>query len=134
VFPILWDGLFMMQPYRRGRIPVVLVHGKASSSARWAELFNELEGDPRIRERFQFWVYLYDTGNPIGYSAGRLRAALTNTVQELDPDGKDPALRRMVVIGHSQGGLLCLIRVVPRLGSAREETGCDGGRGLRSLR
>jgi len=27
-------------------------------------------------------------------------------VQEFDPEGKDPALRDMVVIGHSQGGLL----------------------------
>jgi hypothetical protein len=77
-----------------------------SSPVRWAELINELEGDSRIRERFQIWVFLYDTGNPIAYSAGRLRAALTATVQELDPGGRDPALRRMVVIGHSQGGLL----------------------------
>jgi len=106
------DGLFMMRPYRRGDIPVVLVHGTASSPARWAELFNELKGDPRIRKRFQFWVYLYDTGNPIGYSAGRLRAALTKTVQDLDPDGKDPALRRMVVIGHSQGGLLTKLTAI----------------------
>jgi pimeloyl-ACP methyl ester carboxylesterase len=100
------DGLFMMHPYRPGKIPVILVHGTMSSPVRWAELFNELEGDPRIRERFQIWVFLYDTGNPIAYSAGRLRAALTATVQELDPEGRDPALRRMVVIGHSQGGLL----------------------------
>ena len=100
------DGLFTLQPYRPGRIPVVLVHGTGSSPVRWAELINELEGDPRIRERFQIWIFLYDTGNPIGYSAGRLRAALTATVQEFDPEGNDSALRRMVVIGHSQGGLL----------------------------
>ncbi|HYE34508.1 esterase/lipase family protein [Methylocaldum sp.] len=100
------DGLFMMQPYRSGKIPVVLVHGTASSPARWAELFNELQGDPRIRERFQIWLFLYDTGNPIAYSAGRLRATLTAAVREFDPEGKDPALRDMVVIGHSQGGLL----------------------------
>lgn len=100
------DGLFTLHPYRRGKIPVVLVHGTASSPARWAELINELEGDPRIRERFQIWAFLYDSGSPIPYSAGRLRAALTNTVQEFDPEGKDPALQRMVVIGHSQGGLL----------------------------
>ena len=100
------DGLFTLHPYRPGKIPVVLVHGTASSPVRWAELINELEGDPRIRERFQIWIFLYDTGNPIGYSAGRLRAALTATVQEFDPEGKDSALRRMVVIGHSQGGLL----------------------------
>ena len=94
----------MLHPYSPGKIPVVLVHGTLSSPVRWAELVNELEGDPRIRQRFQIWIFLYDTGNPIAYSAGRLRAALTATLQELDPEGKDPALRRMVVIGHSQGG------------------------------
>lgn len=100
------DGMFMLHPYKPGKIPIVLVHGTASSPARWAELINELEGDPRIRERFQIWAFLYDSGNPVPYSAGRLRTAMTNTLQELDPDGKDPALRRMVVVGHSQGGLL----------------------------
>ena len=106
------DGLFTFHPYRPGKIPVVLVHGTASSPARWAELINELEGDPRIRKRFQIWIFLYDTGNPIGYSAGRLRAALTATVQEFDPEGKDSALRRMVVIGHSQGGLLTKLTAI----------------------
>ncbi len=106
------DELFMMQPYRSGKIPVVLVHGTASSPARWAELFNELEGDPRIRERFQIWLFVYDTGNPIVYSAGRLRAALTAVVREFDPEGKDPALRDMVVIGHSQGGLLTKLTAI----------------------
>lgn len=100
------DGLFTLQPYRTGKIPVVLVHGTASSPARWAELINELQGDPIIRKRFQIWVFLYDSGNPIGYSAGLLRTALTNAVQEFDPEGKDTTLQRMVVIGHSQGGLL----------------------------
>ena len=31
---------------------------------------------------------------------------------ELDPQGTDPALRRMVLIGHSQGGLLAKLTVV----------------------
>jgi pimeloyl-ACP methyl ester carboxylesterase len=106
------DGLFMMQPYRSGKIPVVLVHGTASSPARWAELFNELQGDPRLRQRFQIWLFLYDTGNPIAYSAGRLRAALTAVVKEFDPKGQDPALHDMVVIGHSQGGLLTKLTAV----------------------
>lgn len=100
------DGLFTMTPYKPGKIPIVLVHGTASSPARWAELFNELEGDPRIREHFQVWAFIYDSGNMIPYSAGRLRGALEAAVQEFDPESKDPALRRMVVIGHSQGGLL----------------------------
>jgi len=33
-------------------------------------------------------------------------------VAELDPSGRDPALRRMVVVGHSQGGLLTKLTVV----------------------
>ncbi len=106
------DGIFTLQPYRPGKIPIVLVHGTASSPARWAELVNELNGDPKIRERFQIWGFIYDSGNPIGYSAGRLRKALTNTVHELDPEGKDPALQRMIVIGHSQGGLLTKLTAI----------------------
>jgi hypothetical protein len=35
-----------------------------------------------------------------------LRESLSNTVMQLDPNGTDPALQHMVVIGHSQGGLL----------------------------
>jgi pimeloyl-ACP methyl ester carboxylesterase len=100
------DNLFFMEPYRPGYIPVVLVHGTASSPARWAELLNELQNDPEIRQHYQFWLFTYNTGNPILYSAGILTDALNRVVNELDPDGKDPALRKMVVIGHSQGGLL----------------------------
>jgi pimeloyl-ACP methyl ester carboxylesterase len=106
------DGIFTMQPYQAGKIPVVLVHGTASSPARWAELVNELNGDPKIREHFQIWLFVYDSGRGIGYSAGRLRKALTNTVHELDPDGKDPALQNMVVMGHSQGGLLTKLTAI----------------------
>ncbi len=106
------DGLFFLQPPSTDRIPVVLVHGTASSPARWAELINELEGDPRIRARYQVWLFMYDTGNPVGYSGGRLRQALENVVQELDPAGQAPALQRMVVIGHSQGGLLTKLTAI----------------------
>ena len=38
----------MLHPHKTGRIPVVLVHGTASSPARWAELINELENDPQL--------------------------------------------------------------------------------------
>jgi pimeloyl-ACP methyl ester carboxylesterase len=106
------DGLFTLHPYRPGLTPVVLVHGTASSPTRWAELINELEGDRRIREHFQIWLFLYDSGQPIGYSAGRLRAALTAAVWEYDPTGADAALHRMVVIGHSQGGLLTKLTAI----------------------
>jgi hypothetical protein len=106
------DGLFFMEPYRPGCIPVVLVHGTASSPVRWAEMLNELQNDPNLWGRYQFWLFTYNTGNPILYSAGILAEGLRKIVAELDPEGKDPALGKMVVIGHSQGGLLTKLTAV----------------------
>ena len=65
------DGLGMLNPYRPGRIPVVLIHGTASSPARWAEMVNELQNDPVLRERVQFWLFTYNTSHPILLSAKR---------------------------------------------------------------
>lgn len=100
------DQLAFIEPYRPGRIPVVFVHGTASSPGRWANMLNVLSNTRRMRGRFQYWFFFYDTGNAIPYSALRLRQTLTEAVTRLDPEGRDPALRQMVVIGHSQGGLL----------------------------
>jgi pimeloyl-ACP methyl ester carboxylesterase len=104
--------LLFMQPYRRGRIPVVFVHGTASGPGRWADMMNSLENDPWLRTRFQYWFFYYDTGNPITYSADVLRLSLRVIVEQLDPNGDDAALRQMVIIGHSQGGLLAKMTAI----------------------
>jgi pimeloyl-ACP methyl ester carboxylesterase len=104
--------LAFLRPYRPGLIPVVFIHGTASSPGRWADMVNDLEADPSIREHFQFWFFFYSTGNPIPYTAAKLRETLTEAVHAVDPEGKDPALREMVLIGHSQGGLLTKLAVV----------------------
>ena len=106
-------GLAFLSPYRPGRIPVVFVHGTLSGPARWAEMANELLGDPRIATRFQLWFFAYNSGTPVLASAAELRAALQKAERDLDPEGKDPALRQMVIVGHSQGGLLTKAMVVP---------------------
>lgn len=106
------NGLFMLHPYMPGLIPVVFVHGTASSPARWAEMANELLGDPEIASRYQLWFFVYNSGNPIALSAMKLRESLSAALKDIDPDCKDPALRQMVVIGHSQGGLLTKMTVV----------------------
>jgi pimeloyl-ACP methyl ester carboxylesterase len=102
----------MLHPYHPNMIPVVFVHGTASSPARWAEMTNELLGDPAIASRYQLWFFVYNSGNPIALSAMRLRESLQAVRKDVDPDGKDPALNQMVVIGHSQGGLLTKMTVV----------------------
>ncbi len=91
---------------------MVLIHGTASSAGRWADLINDLQNDPAISERFQFWLFTYNTGNPIPLSALQLRTDLTAAVNKLDPDRRDPALHNMVLIGHSQGGLLAKMLVI----------------------
>jgi pimeloyl-ACP methyl ester carboxylesterase len=104
--------LVLGAPYRPGLIPVVLVHGTASSVGRWAALVNRLVNDPRIAQRYQFWFFTYETGSPIEYSAMLLRDALRTAIARLDPDGQDPELFRMVMVGHSQGGLLAKLLVI----------------------
>jgi pimeloyl-ACP methyl ester carboxylesterase len=106
------DQLVLLRPHRRDRIPLVLVHGTFSSPATWAQLVNELDNDPEIMRRYEIWLFLYNSGNPIGYSAGVLAETLTRVVAELDPSGTDAALRNMVITGHSQGGLLTKLMVV----------------------
>ena len=106
------SDLYMLHPYHPNMIPVVFVHGTASSPARWAEMANELLGDPAIASRYQLWFFIYNSGNPIVLSAMRLRESLQAVRKDVDPQGKDPALNQMVVIGHSQGGLLTKMMVV----------------------
>ena len=100
------DHLFALEPHRRGRMPVVLVHGTASSPIRWGDMVNDLLEDSDIRDHYEFWFFTYNTGNPIPYSADVLRHSLVEAVNYLGGVQADPALGRMVVIGHSQGGLL----------------------------
>jgi pimeloyl-ACP methyl ester carboxylesterase len=99
-------GIYQSHPYQPGKIPILWVHGTMSSPVWWAEMWNTLMGDRKLRENYQYWFYLYDSGKPIVQSAVHLRKSIEDLLQKLDPEGKDPALRQMVVIGHSQGGLL----------------------------
>ncbi len=104
--------LAAMAPPEHGRIPVVFIHGTASSAGRWAQMMNELNNDARIRRRYQFWLFSYNTGNPILYSSMLLRQSLEAAVKRIDPEGTDDALQRMVLIGHSQGGLLAKMATI----------------------
>jgi pimeloyl-ACP methyl ester carboxylesterase len=98
--------LILNQPYEPDRIPIVFVHGTFSSPVTWAEMANSLTADPVLRKRYQIWSFIYGSGNPLLKSIAELRAALTAEVQRRDPEGTNAALRQMVIIGHSQGGLL----------------------------
>ena len=106
------SDVYILSPYAPGRIPVVFVHGTFSSPVWWAEMWNTLQADSVLSQRYQIWYFVYNSGNPIVLSAARLRQSLAQKIKELDPAGKDSALQQMVVIGHSQGGLLTKMTAV----------------------
>lgn len=99
-------NLLMIRPYEPGKIPVVMVHGLISSPLAWIPMLDELQRDPTIRDRYQFLLYMYPTGVPLPIAAANLREALTRARTLYNPDDRDPAFDRMVLLGHSMGGLL----------------------------
>jgi hypothetical protein len=105
-------GLYMLQPYEPDKIPVLMVHGLWSSPMTWMEMFNDLRGDPEIRKHYQFWFYLYPTGQPFWHGAARLRADLAHARAVLDPEHREPAFDQMVLVGHSMGGLVAKMQTV----------------------
>ncbi|MEM9236186.1 MAG: alpha/beta hydrolase [Verrucomicrobiota bacterium] len=105
-------GLFLVEEYDPEKTPVLLIHGLLSTPLMWAELTNELWGDPRIRSEYQIWHYLYPTNAPALYPARLLRSQLDELRISLDPELNDPAMQRTVVVAHSMGGLLAKTLVV----------------------
>jgi len=106
------EGIYMVEPYDPRKIPVLLVHGLWSSPTTWMEMFNDLRGLPEIRDNFQFWFYLYPTGQPFWISAAQLREELEQLQQQLDPAWRSRAFREMVLVGHSMGGLVSRLQVM----------------------
>ena len=101
-----FTGLYMLEPYDPDRIPVILVHGLVSIPQMWVPTISAIESDPVLRGRYQFWVFAYPTGDPIGLSALEFRESLAR-VYQLYPKTKD-----MVLISHSLGGLLSQMQSV----------------------
>jgi pimeloyl-ACP methyl ester carboxylesterase len=106
------QGLYMLEPYQPGKIPVVMIHGLWSSPITWMEMFNDLRGDPWIRANYQFWFYLYPTGHPFLRSATQFRQELERMRMTVDPMRVDGALDHMVLVGHSMGGLVAKLQTV----------------------
>ncbi len=99
--------LSLLRPYDAGKVPVVFVDGLWGSSRQWSRMVKVLEADASVSERYQFLTFDYSTGDPIPYSANLLRRAIGDLRGRLDPDHSNPGWDRMVLIGHSMGGLLC---------------------------
>lgn len=106
------SGLYLLEPFDPQKIPVVMVHGFWSSLVTWMEMFNDLRGDAALRDRYQFWFYLYPTGQPYWHSAAALRNELAYARERLDPGRRTPVMDQMVLVGHSMGGLISRLQTL----------------------
>ncbi len=106
------QGLYMLEPYDPNRIPVLMVHGLWSSPMTWMDMFNDLRSFPEIRERYQFWFYLYPSGQPFWISATQLRKDLVAMRDAFDNTRHDTAMDQMVLVGHSMGGLVSRLQTI----------------------
>ena len=104
--------LEMLEPHQPGRIPVVFIHGLASDEGTWFDMINELRAWPEFHRRYEPWVFHYPTGAAFLQSSAELREQLTAAVRHCDPQGQDPAMRNLVLVGHSMGGLHAKLQVV----------------------
>ena len=101
------SGLTLLRPYEPGKIPVVMVHGLASSPLTWIPMINELMNDLRVRESYQFMLFAYPTGAHVPIAMSSLREALWQARTQFNTEGAAPDFDQMVLLGHSMGGLLC---------------------------
>ncbi len=92
--------LARLQPYDPKKIPLLCIHGLGDSQATWAPMIESLRADPVIRQNYQVWFFSYASGNPYPASASMLRQQL-DAIHARYPDHK-----KMVVLGHSMGGMI----------------------------
>ena len=97
--------LCRLQQYDPARTPVIFVHGLQETGASWAPMIDSLRDDPWIREHYQFWFFSYPSGYPYPYAAALFRQDLDGIKRAF------PNHKRVVLIGHSMGGLICRLMI-----------------------
>jgi hypothetical protein len=76
------------------------------------EMFNDLRSDRLLREHYQYWFYLYPSGQPFWLSAAQFREDLAEMRVVIDPGRRQAALDHMVLVGHSMGGLVSKLQTI----------------------
>jgi len=98
--------IYLLDPYDRNKIPLLMVHGLQSTPVAFAALVNALRNDPEVRAKYQIWQFYYASGTPVLLNGLELRDSLKETLHMIDPKDRDAATKRIVVLGHSMGGVI----------------------------
>ncbi|MGA6826370.1 esterase/lipase family protein [Nitrospira sp. NS4] len=87
-------GVYFLQPYDAGKIPVLFVHGINGTPSNFRSLIERLD-----RSRYQPWVYYYPSG-------ARLAVVSDHLDQIMKHLQLQHGFRRYYVVAHSMGGLV----------------------------
>ena len=113
-------GLYSIEIIDPMKTPVVFIHGLGSKPATWIEPYNALLAEKWFRENFQVYGFYYPTGLPPMYPAAGLRQGLEELHRELLSRGAADNADRIVLVGHSLGGLITSFQIRDFRGSSDE--------------
>ncbi len=87
-------GLFFLQEYQQGKVPVLFVHGVNGGPTDWEKVIESLD-----KQRFQPWVFYY----PSGLRLDMISDYLVEAISRLEHKHR---FTKFYVIAHSMGGLV----------------------------
>ena len=87
-------GLYFLESFDPGRIPVLFIHGAGGNPSEWRTIINSL--DPH---RYQAWLVFYPSGLRLDLNRQWISSALTRLQLQL-------RFTKIHLVAHSMGGLL----------------------------
>jgi pimeloyl-ACP methyl ester carboxylesterase len=87
-------GIFFLQKYEPGKIPVLIIHGAGGNPVEFEDLIKSID-----RDRFQPWVLFY----PSGMRLGIVSQWTCDTISILRVQYK---FKHLYIVAHSMGGLV----------------------------
>jgi pimeloyl-ACP methyl ester carboxylesterase len=87
-------GIYFLEKYDPGRIPVLFVYGAGGSPQDWREFFKTMD-----RTQYQPWFLLYPTGRRLEGTAMSLNDGVELLHEHL-------GFKKLYVVAHSMGGLV----------------------------
>jgi pimeloyl-ACP methyl ester carboxylesterase len=87
-------GVFFVEPYDAGRLPVLFVNGADGSPQDFRYFYEQLD-----RSRYQAWFFLYPSGLALAESSRMLGLSIDDLHERL-------GFERFAIVAHSMGGLV----------------------------